>query len=117
MECTYPVEYCSAIKRNIETLVEMLVDLESFIQSDISLKEKSEGEVARSCTTLSDPMDCSPPGSSIHGFSRQEYWSGVPLPCYLLRGPANHRGSRALLESLDGGSGCWSWRPQRVAEG
>ena len=23
-------------------------------------------------------MDCSPPGSSIHGFSRQEYWSGLP---------------------------------------
>ena len=32
------------------------------------------------CLTLSDPMDCSPPGSSVHGFSRQEYWSGVPLP-------------------------------------
>ena len=25
-------------------------------------------------------MDCSLPGSSIHGFSRQEYWGGVPLP-------------------------------------
>ena len=25
-------------------------------------------------------MDLSLPGSSIHGFSRQEYWSGVPLP-------------------------------------
>ena len=25
-------------------------------------------------------MDCSLPGSSVHGFSRQEYWSGVPLP-------------------------------------
>ena len=32
------------------------------------------------CLTPSDPMDCSPPGSSVHGFSRQEYWSGVPLP-------------------------------------
>ena len=29
---------------------------------------------------LSDPMDCSLPGSSVHGFSRQEYWSGVPSP-------------------------------------
>ena len=38
-----------------------------------------ESEVAQSCPTLSDPMDCSPPGSSVHGFSRQEYWSGVPL--------------------------------------
>ena len=44
------------------------------------MKVKSESEVAQSCLTLSDPMDCSPPGSSIHGFSRQEYWSGVPLP-------------------------------------
>jgi len=25
-------------------------------------------------------MDCSLPGSSFHGFSRQEYWSGLPLP-------------------------------------
>ena len=28
---------------------------------------KSESEVAQSCLTLSNPMDCSPPGSSIHG--------------------------------------------------
>ena len=27
-----------------------------------------------------DPMDCSLPGSSVHGFSRQEYWSGLPCP-------------------------------------
>ena len=39
---------------------------------------KRESEVAQSCLTLSDPKDCSPPGSM--GFSRQEYWSGVPLP-------------------------------------
>ena len=31
------------------------------------MKVKSEREVAQSCQTLSDPMDCSPPGSSIHG--------------------------------------------------
>ena len=30
------------------------------------MKVKSESEVAESCPTLSDPMDCSPPGSSIH---------------------------------------------------
>ena len=34
----------------------------------------------RSCLTLCDPMDCSPSGSSVHGFSRQEYWSGLPFP-------------------------------------
>ena len=92
------------------------------------MKVKSEREVTESCPTLSDPMDCSLPGSSVHGifqtrvlewvaiafsnawkwkvkgkslshvqlsgtpwtaahqappsmgFSRQEHWSGVPLP-------------------------------------
>ena len=31
------------------------------------MKVKSESDVTQSCPTLSDPMDCSPPGSSIHG--------------------------------------------------
>ena len=31
------------------------------------MEVKSESEVAQSCPTLSDPMDCSLPGSSIHG--------------------------------------------------
>ena len=31
------------------------------------MKVKSESEVAQSCPTLSNPMDCSPPGSSVHG--------------------------------------------------
>ena len=44
------------------------------------MKVRSESEVAQSCPTLSDPTDCSLPGSSVIGFSRQEYWSGVPLP-------------------------------------
>ena len=44
------------------------------------MKVKSQSEVAQSCLTLCDPMDCSPPGSSIHGiFQAREYWSGVPL--------------------------------------
>ena len=37
------------------------------------------GLVAQSCPTLCDPTDCSPPGSSVHGTSRQ-YWSGLPFP-------------------------------------
>ena len=40
------------------------------------MQMKSGREVAQSCLTLSDPLDCM--GSM--GFSRQEYWSGVPLP-------------------------------------
>ena len=31
------------------------------------MKVKSESEVAQLCLTLSNPMDCSPPGSSING--------------------------------------------------
>ena len=43
------------------------------------MKVKSENEVAQSCLTLSNPMDCSLPDSPSIEFSRQEYWSGVPL--------------------------------------
>ena len=41
--------------------------------------QESESEVTQSCPTLSDPMDCSPPGSSVHRIFRQESWNGVPL--------------------------------------
>ena len=44
------------------------------------MKVKSESEVAQSCPTLSDdPMDCSPPGSSIHGFlqARVLEWGAI----------------------------------------
>ena len=38
-----------------------------------------ESEVAQSCPTLSDPMDCSPPGSSFHGIfqARVLEWSAI----------------------------------------
>ena len=43
------------------------------------MKVKSEGEVAQSYLTLSDPMDCSPPGSSIHGIfqARVLEWGAI----------------------------------------
>ena len=34
----------------------------------------------QSCPTPSNPMDCSPQGPPSMGFSRQEYWNGLPLP-------------------------------------
>ncbi|CAI9167874.1 unnamed protein product [Rangifer tarandus platyrhynchus] len=40
---------------------------------------ESESEIAQSCPTLCNPVDCRSPGSSIHGFPRQEYWSGLPF--------------------------------------
>ena len=44
------------------------------------MQVKSESEVAQSCPTLSDPMDCSLPGSSVHGIFQARVWSGLPLP-------------------------------------
>ena len=41
---------------------------------------KTESEVAQSCPTLWDPVDCSIPGSSLHGILQAEYWSGLPFP-------------------------------------
>ena len=43
------------------------------------MKVKSESEVSQSCPTLSDPMTAAYQAPSSMGFSRQEYWSGVPL--------------------------------------
>ena len=41
-------------------------------------KVKSESEVAQSCLTLSDPMDCGPPGSSVHGiFQAVLEWGAI----------------------------------------
>ena len=43
------------------------------------MKVKSESEVAQSCPTLSDLMDCSSPGSSIHGIfqARVLEWGAI----------------------------------------
>ena len=38
------------------------------------MKVKSESEVAQSYLTLSDPMDCSLPGSSVHGILQARRW-------------------------------------------
>ena len=44
------------------------------------MKVKSESEVAQSCPTLRDPMDCSLPGPSIHGIFRARVLEWGPLP-------------------------------------
>jgi len=43
------------------------------------MKVKSESEVAQLCLTLGDPMDCSPPGSSVHGIfqARVLEWGAI----------------------------------------
>ena len=43
------------------------------------MKGKSKSEVTQSCPTLSNPMDCSPPGSSVHGLfqARVLEWGAI----------------------------------------
>ena len=43
------------------------------------MKVESESEVAQSCPTISDPMDCSIPGSSVHGIfqARALEWGAI----------------------------------------
>ena len=47
------------------------------------MKVKSESEVTQSCLTLSNPWTTAYQAPPSMGFSRQKYWSGVPLPSLL----------------------------------
>ena len=50
------------------------------------MKVKSESEVTQLYLTLSDPMDCSPPGSSVHGIfqARVLEWGAISFSIQLL---------------------------------
>ena len=52
------------------------------------MKVKSESEVAQAYPTLSDPMDCSLPGSSVHGIfqARVLEWGAIAFVIHLRRG-------------------------------
>ena len=53
----------------------------AFILITLEKKGRKESEVAQSCPTLGDPMDCSlHQDSPSMRLSRQEYWSGLPFP-------------------------------------
>ena len=72
------------------------------------MKVKSEGEVAQSCLTPRDPMDCSLSGSSVHGIFQARVLEWVALPsiyCLLslkkievAKGVTQHRSTEALLD-------------------
>ena len=65
------------------------------------MKVKSGSEVAQSCPTLSDPMDCSPPGSSAHGIfqARILEWDAIAFSGKNPKAPYTHK-SLLLLHSL-----------------
>ena len=86
------------------------------------MKVKSESEVAQSCPTPSDPMDCSLPGFSIHGIfqARVLEWGAIAfseVPTYneLL---INHLKDTQIVDScgnMDGSPGNyaeWKVSPQ-----
>ena len=64
------------------------------------MKVKRESEVAQSCPTLSDPMDCSLPGSSLHGIFQAGVleWGAIAFSvlynagCYIQYPVINHSG-------------------------
>ena len=48
------------------------------------MKGKSESEVAQSCPTLSNSMDCSPPGSSVHGIFQARILEWVAIAFFII---------------------------------
>ena len=71
------------------------------------MKVKSESEVSQSCPTLSDPMNCSLPGSSIHGIfqARVLEWGAIAFSHGLYRawnspGQNTGVGSLSLLQGI-----------------
>ena len=66
------------------------------------IKVKSESEVAQSCPTPSDPMDCSLPGSSIHGIfqARVLEWGAIAFSRVAMYHPLNHPGWNLSLISV-----------------
>ena len=71
------------------------------------MKMKSESEVAQSCPTLSDPMDCSPPGSSVHGIfqARALEWVAIAFSNILLYWQGNREQLKFSPTSVQ------SWSP------
>ena len=51
------------------------------------IMKESESEVAQSCPTLCDPWTVAHKAPPSMGFSRQEYWSGLPFPSPVCSSP------------------------------
>ena len=58
---------------------------------------------AQSCPTLCDSMDCSPPGSLVHGMLQARILEWVAISCS--RGSCNHVGEIGMKLCKDGGAG------------
>ena len=67
------------------------------------MKVKSEGEVSQSCLTLSDPMDCSLPGSSFPGIfqARVLEWGAIAFSSFVMRLTPNKRTEQIFFFKVD----------------
>ena len=80
---------------------------------------ESESEIAQSCPTLRDSMDCSLPGSSAHGIfqARVLEWGAIAFSVYEARNP-NNRGSNTGSQgsSAPGHTGVGKYLPTRTEQ-
>ena len=87
---------------------------------------KSESEVAQSCPTLCDPLDCSLPGSSVHGVfqARVLEWGAIAFSefCHIVTGENLYLGSLPSATDINNVSvsawvgrlmGRWKEEPER----
>ena len=67
------------------------------------MKVKSESEVAQLCPTLLDPMDCSPPGSSVHGIfqARVLEWVAIAFSGMVLAAAKSLQSCLTLWDPID----------------
>ena len=49
------------------------------VSRKVKSEKESESEVAQSCPTLFDPMDCNVPHSSVHGIFQARVWEWVAI--------------------------------------
>ena len=64
------------------------------------LRVKSESEVAQSCPTLHDPMDCSLPGSSIHGNSQARVLEWIAIAFSINEGKLPEKEFRIMIVKM-----------------
>ena len=66
------------------------------------MKVKSQSEAAQLCPTLSDPMDCSPPGSSVHGIvqARVLEWGAIAFSAQLLDSQTKNKKNKYTYSTI-----------------
>ena len=67
-DCSHEIGRCLLLRRKVMTNLDSIFKSRGItLPRKVHLVKKSESEVIQSCPTLCDPIDCSLPGSSVHG--------------------------------------------------